>query len=67
MNIFIDESFCKGCGLCITVCPSHALSPGTNRNQKGYLMPAVAPEKCDGCKSCEIICPDFAIFTVKEK
>jgi len=66
VNIFLDEDFCKGCGLCITVCPSHALTPGTGRNKKGYLMPAIAADKCDGCKNCEIICPDLAIFSVKE-
>jgi 2-oxoglutarate ferredoxin oxidoreductase subunit delta len=66
VKILIDETYCKGCGLCITVCPQHALAPGSRRSPKGYLMPATADDKCDSCKSCEIICPDFAIVTVKE-
>ena len=66
MKIFIDETYCKGCGLCITVCPSHALSPGDSRSKKGYVIPATNADQCDGCKSCEIVCPDFAIVTVKE-
>jgi len=66
VKILIDETYCKGCGLCITVCPKQAIFPGTRRNPKGYVMPDTDAGRCDGCKSCEIICPDFAVVTVKE-
>jgi len=66
MKILIDDRYCKGCNLCIAVCPKEALLAGTQRTQKGYLMPAAVPEKCTQCMNCEIICPDFAITVVKE-
>jgi 2-oxoglutarate ferredoxin oxidoreductase subunit delta len=57
---------CKGCGLCVDVCPKHvlALDP-TVVNPLGYhpirLLDAGA---CTSCALCARICPDtvFAVF-----
>ena len=61
-RIRIFEEFCKGCMLCVELCP-HQVFERTNRlNRRGYFLPAVAhPERCRGCMVCEHICPDMAI------
>ena len=62
----IDKNQCKGCELCVTSCKFEALTHGTQRTPKGYLVPAYDPEKCTACKMCEYICPDLAITVTKE-
>lgn len=59
----IDEKICKGCGLCISVCPKKLLRLATEKmNDKGY-NPAVLSDEaaCIGCAMCGVICPDSAI------
>jgi 2-oxoglutarate ferredoxin oxidoreductase subunit delta len=62
----IAEDRCKGCGLCVDICPKHVLEldPGI-LNPLGYhpvrLMDASA---CTSCALCARICPDavYAVF-----
>ena len=63
--IVVDEDRCKGCGLCVTVCPTRNLRLAEDRfNLKGYRpIEAVDAEACTGCAVCAIICPDV-VFTV---
>ncbi len=58
----IDENKCKGCGLCIAVCPKKTLKISDKVNVKGYF-PAFReePEKCVYCGTCYKMCPDVAI------
>jgi 2-oxoglutarate ferredoxin oxidoreductase subunit delta len=66
-RITIDAEYCKGCNLCVHVCPRGALSKGVEtRSKKGYLMPVGDPEKCVLCRMCEAICPDFSISVSEE-
>ena len=61
--ITVDDGFCKGCGLCADVCPTHIIELDHARiTAKGY-HPAhcVDQEKCTGCCSCATMCPDVAI------
>ncbi|RLE08102.1 hypothetical protein DRJ00_06910 [Candidatus Aerophobetes bacterium] len=63
----INEEWCKGCGICVAVCPKQVLrvSP-TKINKRGLnVAEAQAPEKCIGCRLCETVCPDFAITIVE--
>lgn len=59
---------CKGCELCVYVCPKHIIEMEQNcTNVKGYHPAIVVPEneeKCIGCASCAKICPD-SIITVE--
>ena len=53
---------CKGCVLCVSVCPKAALEMAGGLNSRGYHY-AVIPdqERCIGCLLCAVICPDAAI------
>lgn len=58
----IDENRCKGCGLCITVCPKNVLEISPQVNDMGYFPAYQArAEDCIHCTMCCIICPDVAI------
>ena len=61
-----SEDRCKGCELCVSVCPKKILFINEDKvNSKGYHPPrAVKPEACTGCGLCGIYCPDFAIFGI---
>lgn len=62
-RVEFNEDYCKGCNLCVSVCPTQTLALSTERlNAKGY-RPAEAkyPEKCIGCGNCAIMCPDSVI------
>lgn len=63
----IDEKICKGCGLCVSVCPKKILRLAAHRmNDKGYNPAELTDEKsCIGCAMCGIICPDSAITVEK--
>ncbi len=62
--IILDR--CKGCQLCVHVCPRRVLHIGSKRNRMGYLVPEVRdPSRCIGCRNCELTCPDFAIYVVE--
>ena len=62
-KIIVDESICKGCGMCVYGCPKKLIALAKDRiNAKGH-HPAemLEAEKCTGCCSCAIMCPDTAI------
>jgi len=64
--VHIDERLCKGCRLCVTICPKNVLAMSQRVNKKGYtVVEAARPEACISCKLCEKTCPDFAIFVEK--
>ncbi len=59
--VFLEDR-CKGCLLCVAVCPSQILRPSGRSNRNGYEMVEMSPEgKCIGCASCAFMCPDVAI------
>lgn len=60
---------CKGCGLCISVCPVKILAlHETEINAKGYRTAhAFDGEKCIGCGSCALMCPDGVISVYREE
>lgn len=66
-GINIIEDMCKGCKLCVSVCPEDCIRIAGHVNIKG-VNPAVfaVPETCTGCKNCSVICPDIAIEVYRE-
>jgi 2-oxoglutarate ferredoxin oxidoreductase subunit delta len=67
-EILIDDQYCKGCYLCIGVCPKKVFTRGDQRSRAGYAMPqATNLEGCIACKLCEMTCPDMALTVVEEE
>lgn len=62
-KVSFNEDICKGCGLCVSVCPTNIISLDNSRiNVKGY-HPAVVEDmdSCIGCANCAMMCPDVVI------
>jgi len=63
----IEKERCKGCGLCVTVCPKNVLELSEEVNAMGYFPAHQArPEDCVHCTTCCLICPDVAISIFKQ-
>ena len=63
MNIIhVHPQYCKGCLICVAICPAKTIKPSEKINAKGYTLPVEGDMKgCKGCRLCELMCPDFAI------
>jgi 2-oxoglutarate ferredoxin oxidoreductase subunit delta len=59
---------CKGCSLCVPVCPVKIIAlDQSNINSKGYHPAGVDEmDKCIACTNCATICPDRVITVFKE-
>lgn len=60
-KIVIDMERCKGCGLCITVCPRNNIVTSEESNRNGYFPAQAKNTDCTGCTRCAIVCPDGVI------
>ncbi|MGA2113044.1 MAG: 4Fe-4S dicluster domain-containing protein [Anaerolineales bacterium] len=67
-RVDIDERFCKGCELCVEVCPQEVLALDTESlTSKGYHPVKLTAEiGCTGCAVCAIVCPEAAITVYRE-
>lgn len=62
-KVTFDPEACKGCGLCVDVCPKGILELDPDEiNPKGY-HPAHCVDQalCIGCAACARMCPDVVI------
>ncbi len=68
ITIAIDNDYCKGCTVCVEICPVDVLEmvPVGTRWQ-GSVVVVKDIEACIGCELCELQCPDFAIGVDKPK
>ena len=58
--------YCKGCGLCVGVCPKRSLVISRHLNSMGYSPVEVREgAECTGCCNCAVMCPDAAIEIVE--
>ncbi|MFP3913067.1 MAG: 4Fe-4S dicluster domain-containing protein, partial [Desulfobacteraceae bacterium] len=64
---------CKGCYICIEVCPEEMIEIEKNPNKKGYLPakfkenPSNSEAGCNACTQCAIVCPEVAIEVYRAK
>jgi 2-oxoglutarate ferredoxin oxidoreductase subunit delta len=69
-KIIIDFERCKGCGLCVAVCPKSCITISKQSNKSGYFPAAQTAKdedsKCTGCCACAIVCPDAAIIVYRD-
>ena len=54
-TIEIIEAWCKGCEICVKLCPTNALE------MRGLVAAVRDIEACTKCMLCELRCPDFCI------
>ena len=67
-RVWIDEGNCKGCDICVGVCPSGTLTMvDDDTSPLGNLAKVAFEDSCIGCNECELHCPDFAIFVASKK
>jgi len=70
VKIVVNAERCKGCGLCVEVCPKGVLRISPTFNSLGTHFVEVADEAaCTGCRRCAIICPDvvFELYLMEER
>lgn len=63
--IKVDREKCKGCMLCVSVCPKGQLKEDRALNKKGIKPIRFLDKNCTGCALCAVICPDVAIEVYK--
>jgi NAD-dependent dihydropyrimidine dehydrogenase PreA subunit len=67
-SVIIKEQYCKGCSICVNVCPTGVLViEETPKSIFGLIAKIDKPDYCIGCMLCELHCPDFAIIVDYEK
>jgi 2-oxoglutarate ferredoxin oxidoreductase subunit delta len=61
-KVKINKEKCKGCLLCVSVCPKGTLAALKELNSKG-VNPVGVKEgaQCAGCSFCALMCPDCCI------
>ncbi len=57
-SVTVAEKRCKGCGICIELCPKKVLELAYPQMK----CKVVRMQDCIGCLMCELHCPDFAIL-----
>lgn len=57
LEIAIHEQSCRGCELCIDICPTKVFELNTEKR----LCVVTHAEDCIACLSCAYICPSNAI------
>ena len=66
-RVVVSELYCKGCELCVGVCPQGSLALAADRiNAKGYHPAALVNDQCTGCAVCALVCPETALTVYRD-
>ena len=60
MAVYVDDNKCKGCALCVSVCPVQAISMIENKV-------FIDQELCTECLACMDECPENAVYQLLQK
>ena len=68
-KITINLKFCKGCGLCVSVCPKQTLVMSSEISSTKGVTPAMVANESSCIKflNCTVICPDAAMEIADEE
>lgn len=67
-KVYLILERCKGCNLCVELCPQQVLDVSSDTNAKGYHYPQLnesGSHQCVNCEFCAMVCPEFAIYTLE--
>lgn len=65
LRVVITTEHCKGCGLCVAVCPTTVLALGP-LNAMGYpAVTLIDNARCTSCAACAMVCPESAVAVFK--
>lgn len=65
-KIVINIERCKGCKLCVQVCPKDCITISNQSNKSGYFPARADNTDCTGCAACAIICPEAIIEVFRD-
>lgn len=66
-RVLIAAERCKGCGLCVAVCPPEIMELGS-LNRLGYAVVHVTDQaRCTSCTACALVCPEVAIIVLRPR
>ncbi len=66
-KVTFKTDYCKGCSLCVDVCPKKIIELSKNEiNAKGHRPAGITDqEKCIACAFCAMMCPECIIKVEK--
>lgn len=65
-SIAYNRPWCKGCRICLNVCPRKVFELEDAVDRDGYQRIRIAgEERCSGCMLCAFLCPDIALEVEK--
>jgi 2-oxoglutarate ferredoxin oxidoreductase subunit delta len=65
-KVTIDTEKCKGCFLCVGVCPKALIKADEKLNKKGVNpVKFTGKDECIACCFCAMVCPDCCIEVYK--
>jgi 2-oxoglutarate ferredoxin oxidoreductase subunit delta len=67
MQIVIDKNLCKGCYICVSVCPKKVFEISAELSTDYNVSIPKRVEDCIVCRLCEISCPEMAIDVLDEE
>ena len=65
--VVVNEDECKGCNLCVEICPEDVLLIEKHFNVMGFHPAGYVGDGCTGCGQCFYQCPEPGAIAVYKK